>query len=195
MFKIEGGAFPIADNAHWLSTLLKAADASWRGDYSLASGTPYTNLDTDIIANVGAMTNDLIARSEVLRQKNSSGNKVLFPPGAVNDREQEEVVGKLTNLMKAGPGLVTTFQAVIIAQTIRDVDGVVYRLDANGTQVGPHTAKYGTFDLDSGKSVYFDDITGEAKLLVTFDRNPSTGKIKVRTIELLDVKNYNARMQ
>ena len=71
------------------------------------------------------------------------------------------------------------------------MDGLVYRLDSDGNLV-KHDAKYGTFDLNSSKGIYFDDITGEMKILVTFDRNPATGKIKVRNIEFLESRNYNA---
>lgn len=195
MFKTESVAFPVADNAPWFSALLKASDADWRGGYTLDSGSNLpAGIVTAILNNVGAVTNDLTARSQILREENS-GVKVLIPSDATNDREQEEVAGKVMNLMKAGPGLVTTFQAVIIAQTIQDVGGGdVFRFDEDGNSHS-QTAKYGTFDLDSSKDIYYDDITGEAKLLVTFDRNPSNGKIKVRNVELLDVKNYNARMQ
>ena len=191
MLKTEGSAFPIEDNAYWLGAMLQDTEANWRGEYDLTiASTPYTNL-MDILNAVGGMTDTLLARSEILRQTRVGGGKVLIPSDADTDREKEEVAGKVMNLMKAGPAPLTTFQAVIIAQTIQDVDGLVYRLDSDGNLV-KHDAKYGTFDLNSSKGIYFDDITGEMKILVTFDRNPATGKIKVRNIEFLESRNYNA---
>ena len=40
--------------------------------------------------------------------------------------------------------------------------------------------------VDLANNVYYDEITGEVKMRVTFDRNPQTGKIKVRQIEYID---------
>lgn len=102
-------------------------------------------------------------------------------PPAHNDREQEELISKMISIFKTEPAQVTTFQADIIAQSILDVDGTIAKVDRTGA-VRTQAATHGTFDYDATNNVYFDEITGEVKMRVTFDRNPRTGKIKVRNI-------------
>ena len=102
-------------------------------------------------------------------------------PPAQNDREQEELISKMISIFKTEPAQVTTFQADIIAQSILDVDGTIAKVDRTGA-VRTQAATHGTFDYDATNNVYFDEITGEVKMRVTFDRNPRTGKIKVRNI-------------
>jgi hypothetical protein len=38
----------------------------------------------------------------------------------------------------------------------------------------------------SKERIYFDEITGEIKMLVTIDRDPLTGRMAVRTIEYVE---------
>ena len=39
---------------------------------------------------------------------------------------------------------------------------------------------------DNEKFLYFDEITGEVKLLVTMENNPNTGQIIVRQVEYIE---------
>ena len=91
---------------------------------------------------------------------------------------------------------------VIVAQSIKDNDGYQMRAttgkgsDFNGSVtvddgVAEKTCKLGIFDFyehktDHEKNVYFDDITGEVKMLVTLDREQGTGKLSVRKIEYIE---------
>ena len=85
---------------------------------------------------------------------------------------------------------------VVVAQTIRDMDGTIARIQYDGT-VKTKDCKYGTFDVmkddsvpadfpENDKYLYFDEITGEVKLLVTMENNPTTGQIIVRQIEYIE---------
>ena len=115
------------------------------------------------------------------------------------DAGQEELIGKFIALTTARGGLPTTIRAIILAQTINDIGGTGG--DVNVTR--PYTyqgkvetvsrnCRIGRFDMDNDQStddglpVYFDEITGEVKMLVTFSRNPQNGRLAVRSIEYIE---------
>ena len=120
------------------------------------------------------------------------------------DAQREELVGKTINLIKGNNSVSNMIRFIVVAQTIRDMDGVVARIKYNGDVELSNTGesygkkcKYGTFDVmkddsvpadfpENDKYLYFDEITGEVKLLVTMENNPSTGQIIVRQIEYID---------
>ena len=113
------------------------------------------------------------------------------------DAQREELVGKTINLIKGNNSVSNMIRFIVVAQTIRDMDGTIARIRYDGT-VKTKDCKYGTFDVDddgssfpadfpeNDKYLYFDEITGEVKLLVTMENNPSTGQIIVRQIEYID---------
>ena len=85
---------------------------------------------------------------------------------------------------------------LIVAQTIRDIDGKnIVKLRYDGEALDKE-CKFGTLDVRQDKSsnipesvapyIYFDEITGECKIIVTLDRNPTTGRMMVRRIDYLD---------
>lgn len=119
-----------------------------------------------------------------------------------NDAQQEELIGKTVNLVNASPGsLPGVVTVLIVAQTIRDIGGVgsdipIVRLKQNQDPL-EYFCKLGRFDIapdDSTgipdgapeKNIYFDEITGEVKILVTLVRYPDNGRIMVRKIEYID---------
>ena len=114
------------------------------------------------------------------------------------DASQEEIIGKTINLLTASNGaLPNVVQVLIVAQTIRDIEGPnLVKLRHDGKPTNPLTCQLGTFDLVKDASsnipesiapyVYFDEITGECKILVTLDRDPVNGQMMVRKIEYID---------
>ena len=114
-----------------------------------------------------------------------------------NDASQEEIIGKTVNLLSASTGtLPNVVQVLIVAQTIRDIDGKnIVKLRYDGEALDKE-CKFGTLDVRQDKSsnipesvapyIYFDEITGECKIIVTLDRNPTTGRMMVRRIDYLD---------
>ena len=127
--------------------------------------------------------------------KNAFG--LISPSDLKNDASQEEIIGKTVNLLSASTGtLPNVVQVLIVAQTIRDIDGRnIVKLRYDGEALDKE-CKFGTLDIRQDKSsnipesvapyIYFDEITGECKIIVTLDRNPTTGRMMVRRIDYLD---------
>lgn len=123
------------------------------------------------------------------------------PAGLGTDAAQEEIVGKTVNLLGASANeLPTTVQVLIIAQSIRDLGNdtgiAITKLKHDGT-AETVTCKQGQFDYITDATaasdspdqwLYFDEITGEVKMLVTLDRDPDpdSGRLVVRKIEYLE---------
>ena len=126
-----------------------------------------------------------------------------------NDAQQEELIGRTFNLMEGSSCSVpNTFQIIIVAQTIRDLQGDVVRQDSKSgivkaTDDCSATVKglggkavIGQFDAhigsNLGESIYYDEILSECRMLVTVEKihymegdNPRT-RLRVKQIEYLD---------
>lgn len=117
------------------------------------------------------------------------------------DAAQEEIIGKTINLLSA-PESPSVAYIVIVAQSIRDRSGVQVRMKpdkyatytAKGgtlnvdTDTADMDCKFGRFDMaahgsDPDKNIYFDDITGEVKILVQVSVNG--GKLKMTDIKYI----------
>lgn len=157
----------------------------------------------------------------------SDENKRLFTAfGALpsitssSDAQQEEIIGKTINLLKAEPSASNVIQFIVVAQTIRDLSGTVARVRPDDAKVVTRNCAYGQFDVaryidkdgskitsdasgnisndgsdpstpDSTQSpddfIYFDEITGEVKMLVTLEKvSEVTGQLIVTSIEYID---------
>ncbi len=159
----------------------------------------------------------------------SDENKRLFTAfGALpsitssSDAQQEEIIGKTINLLKAEPSASNVIQFIVVAQTIRDLNGMVTRVRPDDNTVITKNCAYGQFDVaryidkddskltitsdasgklsndgsdpstpDSTQSpddfIYFDEITGEVKMLVTLEKvSEITGQLVVTGIEYID---------
>ena len=110
-----------------------------------------------------------------------------------DDASQEEIIGKTINLICAEESSPCQIQMVVVAQSIKDLAGYQYRTNSKGEEVeADSTPTIGTFDMKkvtvNGKTenVYFDEITGEVKMFVTIDRNPTTGKLHIRKIDYIE---------
>lgn len=138
--------------------------------------------DSDMPSGLPSASTSVNLRSKFFNEQQST-----FKTDADDDARQEELIGKTVNLIDANscsPGSV--YWIVIVAQTIRDVEG---------------TGTLGKFDVtfpedasDPEKNVYTDEILGECRMLVTVekisylegaDKVPRV-KLLVRQIEYLD---------
>ncbi len=121
------------------------------------------------------------------------------------DAVREELIGKTINLLavaeKTPPNI---FRVVVVAQTIRDVGGIGSDVPITKLHNGAKTelkCQLGRFDFisdaaDWEKNTYFDEITGEAKALITIERVPALddtgaqnskyGRLVISKIEYID---------
>lgn len=94
------------------------------------------------------------------------------------DAQQEEIIGKVINLISAEEVSPSQIQVVIVAQSIDDKTGeqlhLIKPLDEESK-----TCEFGTYEEN------YDEITGEVKMFVVIDRAPS-GKLTVRRIDYIE---------
>jgi len=112
----------------------------------------------------------------------------LLLPGATgltadNDAAHEELIGKIVNLTKVVNG-VESFTIIVLAQTIKDIGSggaSITKYASDGTTSASKVCTLGTFDMtDNGSSktnVYFDEITGEQKVMAKC--RVVNGKVKI----------------
>ena len=120
----------------------------------------------------------------------------------LTDAAQEEIIGKTLLLLDASTPSPSVINMVVVAQSIRDVEGEQLRktdetdgfTDLDGAVVESDgivskECEYGRFDFlkhddDHGKNVYFDDITGETKIFVRLYITPK-GRLRIDRIQYL----------
>ena len=107
-----------------------------------------------------------------------------FSP-ADTDAAREELVGKTANLLCAETSSPSQIKVVVVAQVIKDVAGTQFRKNASGTDVTKE-CDFAQFDYDSGNDIYFDEITGEVKMLVTIERDVTTGRMRIQRTDYLE---------
>lgn len=130
-----------------------------------------------------------------------------------SDAQQEEIVGKTINLLKTEQSASNVIQFIVVAQTIRDVAGTgITKINPENNTAVSRDCQYGVFDAhryrngstvtpdppntgeDTNTSdqspddfIYFDEITGEVKMLVTLEKvSEITGQLVVTGIEYID---------
>lgn len=152
------------------------------------------------------------SRTQFLDWELSSGNDLCNAFGAIDitnssDAQREEIVGKTINLIKTEPSPPNVIQFIVVAQTIRDVGGTIVKINPDDGTAVSLPCSLGSFDAyryknnsdstsatDSGKAdqsqddyLYFDEITGEVKMLVTLEKiTETTGQLVVTGIQHLD---------
>jgi hypothetical protein len=91
-----------------------------------------------------------------------------------NNARQEEIIGKVVNLTKV-EGKVVNFTVIILAQTIKDVGSTtgftVNKFSLDESRQASRNCVISQFDADvdlttPGRSIYFDEITAERKIIV-----------------------------
>lgn len=190
------------------------------------SGTEITLESNLVSALTTNMNRPFASRTQFLDWKYSTGSLSnafgLVDMTSASDAQQEEIVGKTINLIKAEPSASNVIQFIVVAQTIRDLNGMVTRVRPDDNTVITKNCAYGQFDVaryidkddskltitsdasgklsndgsdpstpDSTQSpddfIYFDEITGEVKMLVTLEKvSEVTGQLVVTSIEYLD---------
>ena len=165
------------------------------------TGTKFEDKSSQLLSKLKTdIGNDFYElRSEVLNLDDGDFWKGINSPNT--DAGQEELIGKTINLLDAGGSPGNVFRAVIIAQTITDVGGEstsdnLYSVLSSDdpSKESPSNSdpvKLGKFDMSSANSNpnnnhHYDVITGEAKILVTYERDVDTGKIRIRHIETIE---------
>ena len=152
--------------------------------------------DGDVVDIEGGDVDDLLTVPVTsLRSKIYSKLESIIK-GFSNDAEQEAIVGKTINLTEGrGASLPNVFKVVVVAQAVRDLKGSVTRIDSNSGSKTQNAA-WGRFDAEisanSNDSVYYDEILGECRMLVTveklhyMDGDVPRARLRVRQVEYLD---------
>ena len=185
------GAFPAVEYGSGVKELSGGADvfASMKSASSLRPFTcraAYLNFESS-----GAL-------------ENAFGKATL----AKNDAAREEIIGKTINLLSAETTSPAMVQVVIVAQSIQDSKGVQVKATSETNKGKFNTTdgsafsgeiedgtvsldcELGRFDMlehseNDDLNVYFDEVTGEVKALVTFVRDPATGRLFINRIDYL----------
>ena len=146
----------------------------------------YTTMVTQIMS--------WFATPDATKTRASVAAKLTLPVGATTDAAQEELIGKIINLTKVNQSGGSSFNIIVLSQAIKDVgtsSGISITkssMDGSTTATKP-LCKIGEFDADtsdsnSDKHVYFDEITGEKKILVK--ANNGGDKIKVTSFKYIE---------
>ena len=155
-------------------------------------------------------------RSRILGDNSAFFDLIKDNDGTVNatystDAAKEEIIGKTVNLLETKTASVpNVFKIVVVAQKIRDLEGNISRYDINNDVVNPSASnlpRIGRFDADirskagqtvsdTDHSIYYDEITGVCRMLVTVEKihyleTDGTAKVprarlRVKQIEYLD---------
>ena len=171
-----------------------------------------------VVSYLRASTNRPFASRTQFLDWSSGGNSLANAFGEVSmtnasDAQQEEIVGKTINLLKAEQSASNVIQFIVVAQTIRDVAGTgITKINPENNTAVSRDCQYGVFDAHRYKNgstvttdpsntgedtntsdqspddyLYFDEITSEVKMLVTLERvSEVTGQIVVTSIEYID---------
>ena len=181
---------------------------------SMASGSPggYLSTGTDIPAIIsGLKTYYADSTNPTERMTRSSAvNKLLLSTTStpaisssdITDAIQEELIGKVINLVKIGGKFSGDFTIIVLSQTIKDI-GVsspdvisVTKTSADGLATQPVSCQLGRFDVvgptgsttldaDWKKNVYGDEITGEQKIIVK-GNSSADGTITIKSFQYID---------
>ena len=185
-------------------------DLSPHTDRVLQSHTPTSTYITvaDSIWNTFTSLSDNMRRSRLLDSNN--GLSAVLASGD-NDAAQEELIGRTLNLVEGMTvSLPNTFQIVVVAQSIRDLQGEIVRVKNDGSVVKTSdsvssgglgkVAAVGVFDANiasnSKESIYYDEIRSESRMLVTVEKvhymvtengeKVPRARLRVKQIEYLD---------
>lgn len=165
-----------------------------------SAGTSFADKGLDLLDEIkkdlkNQPKNRYKVRSQVLNLDKGDFWKKLDSP-AGNDAAQEELIGKTINLLDVTTSPGNVFHAVIVAQTITDIGGEELTDDISGVIASDDPSKEGSatlgkFDVtrvgsDPNNNIHYDVITGEAKILVTYERDAITGMIRIRHIENIE---------
>lgn len=111
--------------------------------------------------------------------------------GATTDMGKEALLAKTACLMTTKSPPSEDIRVILVAQAVTDIGGVkVSKIMEGETTPRTENTTLGTLDYykdeGNGKLVYFDDIRGEVKMLLTVKRDPVTQQLKVTQMEFVD---------
>ena len=181
------------------------------------TGTRLTSTSEVVSALKSPTNRPFASRTQFLDWEHSTGSLSnafgLVDMTNASDAQQEEIVGKTINLLKAEQSASNVIQFIVVVQTIRDVAGTgITKINPENNTAVSRDCQYGVFDAHRYKNgstvttdtsnigddtntsdqspddyLYFDEITGEVKMLVTLEKvSEVTGQIVVTSIEYLD---------
>lgn len=182
------------------------------------NGTGTAGSTGGVVSYLKSSTNRPFASRTQFLDWTSGGNSLANAFGVVSmtdasDAQQEEIVGKTINLLKAEQSASNVIQFIVVAQTIRDVAGTgITKINPENNTAVSRDCQYGVFDAHRYKNgstvttdpsntgedtntsdqspddyLYFDEITSEVKMLVTLEKvSEVTGQIVVTSIEYID---------
>ncbi len=152
------------------------AEAEDDGSDNILTGKDLQNVADSIRSRVGDRR--FLSRAQLLDESYVSG----FIPANATKIERDALAGKTIAL--TGTGESGIFRFVIVAQSIKDIGvGTISKSDGKGNIKTKKTA-IGTFDRDD--DVYFDEITGEVKMLATIRYDHASGKVTLLSLEYLE---------
>ncbi len=143
----------------------------------------------------GNADNRFMLRSEVLNLGSDRDFWVNLGGGKSDDAAEEELIGKTINLLTAESSPANIFRAVIVVQTITDVGGekIGDEVEVQASEdpfADEKDALLGKFDMtkktNPENNLHYDVITGEVKMLVTYERDPVSGRIRIRHMENIE---------
>lgn len=181
------------------------------------TGTRLTSTSGVVSALKSPTNRPFASRTQFLDWEHSTGSLSnafgLVDMTNASDAQREEIVGKTINLLKAEQSASNVIQFIVVVQTIRDVSGAgITKINPENNTAVSRDCQYGVFDAHRYKNgstvttdtsnigddtntsdqspddfIYFDEITGEVKMLVTLEKvSEVTGQLVVTSIEYLD---------
>ena len=145
------------------------------------------NLDDNNFNNLTKIRDPHTSRAHFIGWAAGQDKKLEDAFGAVEpaetDAAREEIIGKTVNLLCAETSSPTQIKVVVVAQVIRDAAGLQFRKKADGSDISKN-CEFGQFDYDN--NIYFDEIIGEVKMLVTIERDINTGRMTIRRTDYLE---------
>lgn len=181
------------------------------------TGTRLTSTSGVVSALKSPTNRPFASRTQFLDWEHSTGSLSnafgLVDMTNASDAQREEIVGKTINLLKAEQSASNVIQFIVVVQTIRDVSGAgITKINPENNTAVSRDCQYGVFDAHRYKNgstvttdtsnigddtntsdqspddyLYFDEITGEVKMLVTLEKvSEVTGQLIVTSIEYID---------
>lgn len=181
------------------------------------TGTRLTSTSGVVSALKSPTNRPFASRTQFLDWEHSTGSLSnafgLVDMTNASDAQREEIVGKTINLLKAEQSASNVIQFIVVVQTIRDVSGAgITKINPENNTAVSRDCQYGVFDAHRYKNgstvttdtsnigddtntsdqspddyLYFDEITGEVKMLVTLEKvSEVTGQLIVTGIEYID---------
>jgi hypothetical protein len=165
----------------------KVTPGSHNSPATILSSTDVGNLQSAVYSRSTTGVTSYVTRAQVVNDLS-----VATPiSGYTTDAKKEEIIGKIVNITRAGAQF-EYFTAIILAQAIKDVGGKtgsgkpvkIVKLDSSGSPLPAKDCYLGTFDYDSSKNVYYDEIVAQQKILALMRRN-TDGSCDVLSLEYI----------